>query len=96
MSAKEYSARLRSISYARKARHSGVAVRLAEIDPEVPQILLRQVDPAAVQILVHVAQEVGQLEGQSERPGRRLGLRAGRLAAPGSIISPITAAEPSM
>ena len=82
VSAKAYSARLRSISYARNARHSGVTRRCVEVDAEASQVLLRQVHPAAVEVLVDVAQEVGQLEGQPERAGRRVRLRAGRLAAP--------------
>ena len=52
---------------------------LLEVHPEAPQIILRHVDPGAVQILVDVAQEVGQLEGQTERAGGCLGGRAGRL-----------------
>ena len=53
--------------------------REREVDPEALHVLLRQVDPAAVEVLVDVADEVGQLEGQSQGAGGLLGGRVGRL-----------------
>ena len=47
------------------------------VGPEPAQVLLRQVDPAAVEVLADVAQEVGELEGEAERAGRPHGIRAG-------------------
>ena len=65
------------------------------VGAEPAQVLLREVDPAAVEVLADVAQEVGELEGEAERAGRRDGIR-GRGRSTGSIISPMTAALPSM
>ena len=50
-----------------------------KINTEMPKILLRHVDPTAIEIFVDVAQEVRQLERQPERPGRRLRRLAGGL-----------------
>ena len=66
-----YSSRARAISNAHAAStNSGVTgARPKALGAEPPQVLLGQVDPAAVEVLVHVAQEVRQLEGVAELPG---------------------------
>ena len=65
-------------------------------DAEPVEVLLRQVDPAAAQVLADVADEVRQLEGLAERlrRGRRRAASSGSRI--GTICSPITAAEPYM
>ena len=73
------------------------AATLGEVDLEALEVVLGQVLAAAVEVLVDVAQEVGQLERLAEGAGRARGRRPGpRGSRIGSIISPITAAEPSM
>jgi hypothetical protein len=50
------------------------------VDPEAVQVLGRQIDPAPVEVLGQVADEVGQLEGQAELAGGLAGgRRVGRL-----------------
>jgi hypothetical protein len=55
------------------------ASQIDGFDAEPAQLVLRQVDATPVQILGDVAQEVGVLEGETERPGGRERLRAQRL-----------------
>ena len=47
------------------------------VGAEPAQVLLGHVDAAPVEVLADVAQEVGELEGEAERAGRRDGIRAG-------------------
>ncbi len=73
--------------------------QLGRGDAEAVQIRLGQVDPAAGEVLGDVSDEVGQLERQAQFPRAVPDrLRSAPATAPsiGSIIVPITAAEPSM
>ena len=65
------------------------------VGAEAVEVLLRQVDAAPVEVLSDVAEEVGELERVAEvaRRPRASGCSGSRI---GSIISPMTAAEPSM
>ena len=68
-SAERKISRQRAISWA-SSRRTGPsttpASRLLAGHPEQPQRLLRQVDPAAAQVLADVAQEVRELERDAE------------------------------
>ncbi len=69
----------------------------AEVDPEPPQVLLGQILAPTVQVLGDVAHEVRELEGETEIACRAERSRRGSVGSRiGSIISPITAADPSM
>ena len=65
-------------------------------DPEALQVGRGQVDAAAPVVLGHVADEVGELEGQAELAGVLAGGRRVGRSRIGAIMVPITAAEPSM
>ena len=78
------------------SRHGSSTVAPGGIGAEAIEVLLRQVHAAAVEVLGDVAEEVGELERVPEVAGglaARPGSSGSRI---GSIISPITAAEPSM
>ena len=71
------------------------------VDAEPLERLLRQVDPAAAQVLGDVADEVRELEGACRGRWRAPRGRPSAVASSarprmGSICSPMTAAEPHM
>ncbi len=57
---------------------TGPDARSCSRHAEAVEVLLRQVQAAAVEVLADVADEVGQLEGLAERGRRRRGLRGER------------------
>jgi hypothetical protein len=64
-------------------------------DAEDPEVLHRQVDPAALEVLADVADEVGQLEGDAEVAAYGSATSRGTSGSrTGTISRPITAAEP--
>ena len=63
---------------------------------EPVEVLLRQVDAAAAQVLGDVADEVGELEGLAEGARVRPAARSSSGSRIGTICSPMTAAEPCM
>jgi hypothetical protein len=65
-------------------------------DPEAGQVLGGQVDAAAGEVLGHVADEVGELEGQAELAGVLAGGGGLEDSRIGASMVPMTAAEPSM
>ena len=77
-------------------RRSARPVQVVPVDPEPLEVGQGQVDPAAAEVLGDVTDEVGQLEGQTELAGRLPGRGRSAGSRIGSIIVPITAAEPSM
>ena len=70
--------------------------RIRRVDPETPQVLLRHVLATPVEIFGDVAEEVGELERVAQVPGVGRRVRRAVGSRMGNIISPMTAAEPSM
>ena len=79
-----------------RSRHAGVDPAGPRVGAETAEVLLWDVDAAAVEVLADVAEEVGELERAAQVAGRSEDGRRPTGSRMGSIISPITAADPSM
>ena len=67
-----------------------------DVGTETAQVLEGEVHPPTVEVFAYVPQEVGDLKGNTQLAGGLEGRRHRLGPSTGSIISPITAAEPSM